>query len=543
MKNRYFINKKAWVLPLLGLMLFVGSCKKYTEIVPDNTFAEDDAYSNPQRAALAITGVYSAAQSSPYTDNTNRGYPFGAANTIQGDMRGEDMMAIPSFFLVTYENSYDATTANNTALWTSLYATINRANVVMAKLKEAAAAGTISNDLAISGEAECRFLRALSYHELLIQFARPYNETTGATHLGVVLRTVGINTPELVDQYKNDSRSTVKQGYDLILSDLDFAEANLAAQSSASLRITRATKGAAVALKTRVKLHMGDYAGVITEGAKLGTSAAATTFTAPSALGGYALTATPDGPFASVGANYGNTESIFSIENSTIRNAGTNGSLSTMYSKAPGRALAVISPIIWNDPSWKATDTRRTLLATTDAATGVAAKYYFSAKYKDPATWTDANPIIRYAEVLLNVSEAYARTGNAAQSLALLNAVRNRSVLTADRYTAANFTTDASLIQAIINERRIEFLGEGKRWMDIHRLAKENLYGPNGIPAKTSSTIPFSAYNAAAGYTGARSIAAIPYSGAATSFRFIWPIPTVETQANPTLAGQQNPGY
>lgn len=543
MKNKYFINKKAWVLPLLGLMLFAGSCKKYTEIVPDNTFAEDDAYSNPQRAALAITGVYSAAQSSPYTDNSNRGYPFGAANTIQGDMRGEDMMAIPSFFLVTYENSYDATTANNTALWTSLYATINRANIVITKLKEAAAAGTISTDVATAGEAECRFLRALSYHELLIQFARPYNETTGATHQGVVLRTVGINTPELVDQYKNEGRSTVKQGYDLILSDLDFAETNLAAQSSASLRITRATKGAAIALKTRVKLHMGDYAGVITEGTKLGTSAAGTTFTAPTALGGYALTATPDGPFASVGANYGNTESIFSIENSTIRNAGTNGSLSTMYSKAPGRALAVISPIIWNDPSWKATDTRRTLLATTDAATGVAAKYYFSAKYKDPATWTDANPIIRYAEVLLNVSEAYARTGNTTQALALLNAVRNRSVLAADRYTAASFATAAALIQGIINERRIEFLGEGKRWMDIHRLAKENLYGPNGIPAKTSSTIAFSAYNAAAGYTGVRSVAAIPYAGAATSFRFIWPIPTVETQANPVLAGQQNPGY
>ncbi|UKT63399.1 RagB/SusD family nutrient uptake outer membrane protein [Pedobacter mucosus] len=542
MKNRY-INKKAWVLPLLGLMLFAGSCKKYTDIVPNNTFAEDDAYSNPQRAALAITGVYSAAQSSPYTDGSNRGYPFGAANTIQGDMRGEDMMAIPSFFLVTYENSYDATTANNTALWTSLYATINRANIVIAKLKEAATAGTISVDVATAGEAECRFLRALSYHELLIHFARPYNETAGATHQGVVLRTVGINTPELVDQYKNEGRSTVKQGYDLILADLDFAETNLAVQTTASLRITRATKGAAVALKTRVKLHMGDYAGVITEGAKLGTSVLAATFTSPAALGSFALTATPDGPFASVGANYGNTESIFSIENSTIRNAGTNGSLSTMYSKAPGRALAVISPIIWNDPSWKATDLRRSLLTTTDAATGVAAKYYFTTKYKDPATWTDANPILRYAEVLLNVSEAYARTGNTVQSLALLNAVRNRSVVLTDRYTVANFLTTPSLIQAIINERRIEFLGEGKRWMDIHRLAKEALYGPNGIPAKTSSTLAFSNYNAAAGFTGIRSVAAIPYAGANTSFRFIWPIPTVETQANPVLAGQQNPDY
>jgi hypothetical protein len=542
MKKRYFNNKKAWALPLLGLMLFAGSCKKFTDIAPNNTFGEDDAYNSPQRAALAITGVYSAAQSSPYTDGSNRGYPFGGANTEQGDVRGEDMIAIPSFFQITYINQYDATTANNTALWTSLYATINRANVVMEKLKQAVTAGTITAAVGTTGEAEARFLRALCYHELLIHFARPYNHTAGATHQGVVMRTVGINTPELVDQNKNEKRSTVKQGYDLILSDLDFAETNLAAGTNSSLSITRATKGGAVALKTRVKLHMGDYAGVITEAGKLGAGAASAPFAAPANFGNYTLTATPDGPFSSVGANYGNRESIFSIENSTIRNSTTNGSISTMYSIAPGRALIAISPILWNDPVWKANDLRRTTLAVSNGTN------WHVSKYKDPATFTDANPIIRYAEVLLNAAEAYARSGNTAQALALLNAVRNRAVITAaDQYTAATFTTASSLIQAIVNERRIEFVGEGKRWMDIHRLAVEGIYGPKGIPAKVSNTIGFSAYSTASatGYIGEKSVAAIPYTGDVNSFKFIWPIPTVETQANPVLASrdQQNPGY
>lgn len=541
MKKRYFTNKKAWALPLMGLLLFASSCKKFTDVAPNNTFAEDDAYITAQRAALAITGVYSAAQSSPYiTDNSNRGYPFGSANTEQGDVRGEDMIAIPSFYQITYINQYDATTANNTTMWTSLYATINRANVVIEKLKEAVAAGTITAAVGTTGEAEARFLRALSYHELLIHFARPYNHTPGATHQGVVMRTVGINTPELVDKYKNEGRGTVKQGYDLILSDLDFAEANLAAGTNNSISITRATKGAAVALKTRVKLHMGDWAGVITEGAKLGTGAASAPFAAPANYGNYRLTATPDGPFASPTSGYSNSESIFSIEHSTIRNAGTNGSVSTMYSIAPGRALIAISPIIWNDPVWKANDLRRTTLAASNGTN------WHITKYKDPATFTDANPIIRYAEVLLNVAEANARSGNSAQALALLNAVRNRSVTTvADQYTLASFPTTTSLIQAIINERRIEFLGEGKRWMDIHRLAVEGIYGPKGVPAKVSNTIVFSAYSVASatGYTGEKKVEAIPYEGAVTSFKFIWPIPTVETQANPVLAKQQNPGY
>lgn len=34
-------------------------------------------------------------------------------------------------------------------------------------------------------------------------------------------------------------------------------------------------------------------------------------------------------------------------------------------------------------------------------------------------------------------------------------------------------------------------------------------------------------------------VTAIPYS----DYRYVWPIPTLETSANPTLAAQQNPGY
>lgn len=535
MNKKYFYPRKAIAIPMLTLLVLVGSCKKFTDLQPNASFSETTAFTTTDRVALAVTGVYSAAQSSPYTDGNNRGYPFGAANTEQGDARGEDVIGVPSFYLITYGNTYDATTGNNTALWTSLYATINRANIVIEGLQGAVGTGVLTGPAATAYEGECRFLRALCYHELLTHFAQPYLLNAGAS-AGVPLQLKAVNSPSRVDEAKAKGRATVAEVTTQILADLDFAETNLPATRTGTLKVTRATKGAAVAIKTRVKLDMGDYAGVITEGAKLGTSALTGPYSSPAGFGSYSLTASPDAPFAA-GANGTNTESIFSIEHSTTRNAGTNGSISTMYSKTPGRALLAISPIIWDAPFWRADDLRRTLLCTND---GVK---YFTSKYKDPATFTDYNPIIRYAEVLLNVAEAYARTTPLSpNALSLLNAVRNRAVTAAiNQYTLASFASGTALTQAILNERRIEFLCEGKRWFDLHRLSPDATFGGGGgVPAKVASAnATFATYTAGTPYTGPRTIVALP----ATHFRFLFPIPALETSANPVLAGQQNPGY
>ena len=50
-----------------------------------------------------------------------RGYPFGAANIEQGDMRGEDMVNVAAFFQVTYQGTYNSVAPNCVALWKGLY--------------------------------------------------------------------------------------------------------------------------------------------------------------------------------------------------------------------------------------------------------------------------------------------------------------------------------------------------------------------------------------------------------------------------------------
>jgi hypothetical protein len=62
----------------------------------------------------------------------------------------------------------------------------------------------------------------------------------------------------------------------------------------------------------------------------------------------------------------------------------------------------------------------------------------------------------------------------------------------------------------------------------------------NGIPAKLANGLPAgTAFALGTPYTGALGTTAVPYS----DFRFVWPIPQDEINANPTLAKQQNPGW
>ena len=91
------------ILILLFTALVAGtSCKKVLEVSPSTAIDESLAYSTPEKCLASLNGVYDAAQSGFYAGATVRGYPFGAANIEQGDMRGEDMHNNATFYQVTY---------------------------------------------------------------------------------------------------------------------------------------------------------------------------------------------------------------------------------------------------------------------------------------------------------------------------------------------------------------------------------------------------------------------------------------------------------
>ena len=532
-----FIIKKTYLyIGIIGLGIIISSCKKVLDVSPYTSFSDVTAFTSPARVEAAMNGVYDAAQSGFYAGGVVRGYPFGAANIEQGEMRGEDLNNDQLFYQGTYEATYNSTSANQRYLFETLYNLINKTNLMIVGVIDAAGKGIIDQAKANRYIGESRFLRAMAHHELLINYARPYADGNGSKQ-GIIYRETPINSDAAVSAGLSQKRGTVAENYAKILADLDFAEANLSDGKAGTDSSTfRASKVAAIALKMRVKLHMQDWAGVITEGNKLVPVAAP--FVSP--IGGWKLTSNAGDPFVLPGTT---VENIFSIRNSATDNGGVNGALGNMLTSpdTKGRGLVKVSPIIYNLPAWRCDDKRRQLLAGYNLNT--AGGSYFTTKYKDAANGSDPAPQIRYAEVLLTLAEAEARNSGtiSARAIDLLNAVRNRALTdpATQQYNIVNFPTQVELIKAILNERRIEFLAEGKRWADIHRLALDQVYGTGGIPAKIASgAILTSMYSCGAGNnTYTSGLQAIPYS----DDRFIFPIPLSETQVNPNY--EQNHGY
>lgn len=531
MKNilrKYQMMIKKGLAAALILVLVFSSCEKNIDLQPFNQVSETAAFETPALIALTVTGMYEAAQIGYYAnpvDPAYRGYPFGSAFVQQGDNRGEDVVNVATFYQLTYTATYSTTSANNVNYWKDSYRLINRCNIVIEGVRKAAAASVIPADQANIYEGEARLLRAMTYHELLINFARPYKHSADASHQGVPYHEKPFTNQAAIDEGFATGRSTVKEVYTKILADLDFAEANLPLKAvrTANQKITRATKGAAVAEKTRIYQHMWDMDKVISEGTK---------FISGTLKDNYSLTADPSGPFANP---YSNTESIFGMENSATVNPGVNAALASQYGR---RQLVCLSPIIWRNPSWLQDDKRRADGAMTFKVSGVV----FTNKYKDQTNYTDPSPMLRYAEVLLNMAEAYARKNDMVNGLAYLNMVRNRSLATpaTQAYTADSFKNNVELLGAILVERRIEFAMEGRRWPDIHRLQQCPYFPIDGIPAKLANGMPAaSTFTLGTPYTGALGTVAIPYS----DYRFLWPIPQDEINANPTLAKEQNPGW
>lgn len=507
-------NKIKTAFVALAMVGITSSCE-VTDLQPANIIPDAEAFADANRVNAAVLGVYEAAQRGFYLGAVQRGYPFGAASVQQGDMRGEDMYNDQLFYEITYTNSHNPQSANNNGQWISLYRMINRANIVIENLPIAQTKGAITTEVMNQFMGEALYLRALAHHELVLYFARPYSDDPSS--MGIPYRTFAINDVSKVGPGEAVGRGTVQEVYTQLLADLDQAEGLLNTLTNPF----RAQKGAAIGLKARIKLHMEDWAGVLTEYNKIS--------------GIYAVTSNPLAPFRG-GTS---TDNIFSFQNSQTSNPGVNGALANMYGNPNlgSRGLVKISPIIWRSSFWHPEDTRRSLRGATDGFVSQGPLGMFTNKYIDNITFSDQSIVMRFSEVVLAAAEANARLGNTDAAVTLLNTVRSRALpASVPAYTAASFANADALIDAIINETRIEFLAEGRRFPNIHRLSGEGRMA--GIPAKATSR-SITGINF---YTGTVTIPtdhSLPYA----SNLFIWPIPLEEILTNSSAPLTQNPGY
>ena len=145
----------------------------------------------------------------------------------------------------------------------------------------------------------------------------------------------------------------------------------------------------------------------------------------------------------------------------------------------------------------------------------------------DPSNMCNAKiPVYRYADIQLMKAEILCRRGEYQKALNIVNAARIR----VGNYVSAKLTdfTDPAteVFDCIMDERRIELLGEGKRWFDLIRVSDASYDYFHKIMDPVMAT----------------RVGSSDFIGM-NEGKILFPIESNAFNANPLLRGDQNPPY
>lgn len=227
---------------LLLLMIGLVSCNKRLDIEPAQSISIEDALSSSEQIQNLLTGAYNLA---------GRIDLYGGRIQMMSDLYGFTGEAT---WGGTFQPPRQVFTKNifvdNTFVrdhWLDAYTLINMSNLILDRLE---IVDEDSRD-AVSGGA--KFLRALSYFDLVRMFSLPYEAGQQNSQLGVPLTLTGVL------DYTSDglaiARNSVEEVYTQVISDLNDAFDELPESD-----VIFADRYAAKALLARVYLQQGNYA-------------------------------------------------------------------------------------------------------------------------------------------------------------------------------------------------------------------------------------------------------------------------------------------
>jgi hypothetical protein len=405
------------MVPVL-LILGLGACSDdILDVRPVDRIDNELAIVDAKSAEAALVGAYSSLQS---------GSLYGGSYVMLSETMTDNVEHTGTFATYADADLNEVTSDNGTigGAWNAAYNGIYRLNLIMEKVPALDNIDADDRDRIIG---ESLALRALHYHNLVRAFG------------GVPL----ILEPfESIDEASNISRAAVSDVYTQILADLTAAAPLLdaAGMSNASDARTRVTPGFIDALRARVELYQGNWAQAEAAARAVRSS------------GDYSLAASYGDLFTASGAP--TPEDIFRVAftASDFNNLG-------FYYQFAGRFEIGATQEIYD--AYAAGDERFDVTFEGIRSDGIEVA-------KFPTTeGTEHIHVVRYGEVLLILAEALARQGGATQlieAVDLLNELRDRAGLGPVLYG-----TQAQVLAAIEQERRLELAFEGDRWFDLVR--------------------------------------------------------------------------
>jgi len=479
------------------LMLSIVSCNDAIEIEQPGRLGAENAFQSVSDLRAGLLGAYNFLDTTgeigltaAMTDESHRGKDNGGQNNDEQN------------FNINSSNVYVS------RIWGSNYGAIGMANRVI----QAAPSIDSSEDQDeydnVLGQAHA--IRAFAHFQILTYFSPDYTDDSALAGLLV--------TSPAVDIFEPRPRSTNGEFYTAINADLEIAS-NLI---NASEGVTFMGADFVTALRARMAAYRGQYS--VADGY------------AESLLTNYSI-ATQD-EYTAMFEDSDFTEVIFNLERSigdSYDGQGTEGG------GWAGSLFAFIDATASGGPFMEMSRSVYNLLAGTDdvrltrnlniAESTIDSTYETNDNYlNDDMLLVFKYPggtqpllndlkVFRASEMLLIRAEAAADAGDLTGAANLLKELRDA------RYGASqavqSFANEIEAFGAILDERRLELLFEGHRWVDLKRLGNR---GNRAIDrdAKECENL--------AGCT-------LPNS----DYRFTLPIPLSETTANSGV--DQNDGY
>lgn len=442
--------KKYTIYSFLLATLFISGCSSsFLDQEPPLDISEGDIFTSKERIESTLLGLYSILK------NTTTESFMGGKTYMVFDNRGDDIINKSenlSTLYDTYMMNINSVSTENTTTWTNAYWTINNANVFLEGLE--GAKELVGDDYA-QFKAEAKFVRALCYYYLNNLYSQPYSLDPNAKSVPLRL------TAQKGTDDNNKPRSTVKAVYEQILEDLKEYN-SLPDGELSETGVTRATKGAANMLRMRVYMAMENWSEAITAG---------------ELVTGYSLVNDVTTLFKTP---YYTTETIFSLPMATNNTPNTQQGLAEYYSDK--------EIIIVDDANGIMSKANYSLQE--DSRSAFKNDQKLLVKFTDVATKLDWVPIFRYAETLLNLAECYANTtGGESKAKDLLKEVRHRSIPASSDPLDIDALSGDGLKEAIYNEKRLEFIGEGMRGIDILRRGENFVQGTKTTTPQNSGYI------------------------------------------------------
>lgn len=432
--------KRIWIYSLVLLALLpAAGCNKWLDVLPENQQVTDLYWQDKEEAEAVLGAAYVRFRGTLQHQ------------LIWGEARGNGLALLGSVPASIFRlKQFEILPNNEWAQWSGFYEVINYANMVIKYAPEVVARDpSFSQPVMQSLLSEAYFLRGLCYFILVRNFRE------------VPL----ITEPYMNDLYTFDvAKSAEAEIYQQIITDLETAiPASKEVWPQVWENKGRATKWAIYALLADVYLWTEQYEQAI---------AACDRVLQSGWVGLIDGVVNNRNHWFTMFSEGNSNESIFELQFDFVRQQ-TND-MTQWFGTGP--YTWIISPLMVEQFNLSAEDIRGNG-ASYNSTTFRLWKYLGAeANTTVPRPNNDQNWILyRMADIYLMKAEALIMLGEShyAEALTLVNRIRQRAGISVPLGVGSS---ELEMLDIVLNERALEFLGEGKRWYDILRVAKRNQY-------------------------------------------------------------------